>query len=177
MTEQELLRSGIGRKIVFLGRAANMISVSLSSTEKCQYEFAIHISTKGIIILDGNLITNTEDINEYVGPGVTKYEEKVKELFSSEKDFRLQSIYYDSRNCVHAMFSNALEVHSLYEPFESQTEGELWRVFLNWKAAPHLIATQQGVFLESYNDSQEELDKMRAYLKARREKIISRRSQ
>lgn len=176
MKKQELLQSGIGRKIIFIGRAADMISISLSPTSECPYEFVIHIMTDGEIFLDGKLLTNTEEIFEFVLPSVTKYDNKIAELQNSEKAFYLQKIFYDDRNCIHAEFSDGLEIHSCLSELDAQTDDELWRVFLHWKAEAHLIATGQGVILETCDETQEELDRKRTILQEAREKRARKRN-
>lgn len=170
MNKQEFLQSGIGRKIIFIGRAADMISISLSPTSECPYVFVIHIMTDGEIFLDGKLLTNTKEIFEFVHPDVTKYDSKIADLQSSEKAFYLQKISYDNQNCLHAEFSDGLELHSCFSELDAQTDDELWRVFLHWKAEAHLIATGQGVMLEECEETQEELDRQRAILHEAREK-------
>lgn len=170
MKKLELLRSGIGRKIIFIGRAADMISVSLSPTSQCPYEFAIHIMTDGEIFLDGRLLTSTKDISEFVQPNLTKYDCKVSELRNSEKEYYLKEIFYDDRNCLHAEFSDGLEIRSCPNDSNPHKGNELWRVFLCWKAEAHLIATGDGVIVEACEETQEELDKMRAIMQEARKK-------
>ena len=170
MKEQELLRSGIGRNLNFLGRAADMISISLSATAECPYEYAIHISTEGEIFLDGKLLTGTKDVYEYIRPDTTSYDEKIAEFRKLERVFLLQKISYDDQRCLHVQFSQGLEIHSLPTDPGDLSEMELWRIFFNWKAEDYLIATGNGVFMESREETQEELDRMRVIMQEARKK-------
>lgn len=169
MNEQELLQSGIGRKLVFLGRAADMISISLSPTQECPYDFVIHIMTYGEIFLDRSLLTSTTEIFEQAHSSTSKYDEKIAELLKSEKVFYLHHISYDSNNCLHAEFSNGLGIHSRSTKYISQIEKRLWRVFLRWKAENQLVATENDVYMEKCNETQTELDRMRSVLQHARQ--------
>lgn len=170
MNEQELLRSGIGRNLIFLGRAADMISISLSATAECPYHYAIHISTEGEIFLDGKLLTATKDIYEFIRPDTTFYDEKIAEFRKLERVFLLQKISFDDQRCLHVQFSQGLEIHSLPTETSDFSETELWRIFFNWKSENYLIATGKGVFMEAREETQEELDKMRAIMQEARKK-------
>lgn len=168
MTAQEFLQRGIGRKLIFLGRAADMISISLSSSKECCYEFAIHIMTDCEICFRGLPFTNAKEVYHYTWPGHTVYDEKVEQLM--RKEFVLRSLSYDASGCLHAEFSNELEIKTLPEVTASDDEVELWRVFLVHAAAPHLVATGSGIRLEEDSCSQEELDKFRSVLHEMRER-------
>ena len=169
MTETELLHAGLGRKLKFLGRAADMISISLSSTETCPYAFDIHISADGEIWRDGEPLTSTHEIyvpgNKSKQPEVSLFDEKVQALLYGET-FILQKLYYDMQHNLVAEFSGGLEIHSLFTPC-NETD-ELWRVFFPWKAEPHLIGTKGSVFLEYYDETQDELDLQKKAWEARR---------
>jgi len=168
MKSEEILQEGIGRKIVFWGRAANMISLMMSPTKTCPFEYSIHIQSDAIVIFNGNLYTSTEDMIEYQQQNETKYDERVHELINSNTDFILQQIFFDENNSLHVYFSNALEIHTLFDPTLPNPKTELWRVFLPWKAAPHLVATALEVTLEFDDMTQEELNILRADLQKRK---------
>lgn len=161
MTEQELLQNGIGRKLIFLGRAADMISVSLSSTKDCSSEFAIHILTDCEICFCGRLFARANEVYYVTQSGRTVYDEKVAQLMSSGKDYVLENLSYDSHGCLHVEFSNELMIRTLSERSMTDADDELWRVFLVHAATPHLIGTASGVYLEEANCTQQELENNR----------------
>lgn len=160
MTAQDLLQAGIGRKLCFLGRAADMISISLASTDDCPFEYAIHIETDGALYYKEGLFTSTAEIDGFAEFGEAIFDKKVKMLLTCEEEYVLQSLTYDQNSCIHAKFSNGLEVRSLPSPSECDSDLELWRIFFPWKEEPTLIATQNGITLEPCHRSQKELDEM-----------------
>ena len=176
MTAQDLLQAGIGRKLVFLGRAADMISISLSSTDYCPFEYAIHIETDGELYYKESLFTSTAEIDGFAKIGETVFDKKAEMLLTCEEEYVLQSLAYDQNGCIHAKFSNGLEIRSLPSSSEFISDAELWRVFFPWKEAPTLIATQNGIVLEPCHFSQRELDEMQCLWMKRKEERM-RRSQ
>ena len=166
MTENELLQLGKGYKLSFLGRAANMVSISLSSPSS-PYDYVIHISAKCELLYQGNVLTNTADIFEEVRPNVTRFDEKVQGLMDEGTEFFLQEMNYDYIGCLHAKFSNSFEVHSLFEASDLDEDCEMWRVFFRWKAEPHLVATQKGISLVPCEESQAELDRLKIYFSSK----------
>lgn len=165
MKEQELLQMGIGRRLVFLGRAADMVSVSLSPTEACPYQYDIHISANCEILQNGKLLTSTKDVYTVIVStdkrDITLFDERIKQLLGVDKPYVLKRINYDSQRCLYAEFSGNLEIRSLPDPDVETEEKELWRIFFPWKAEQHLVATQTKTSLEQYDYCQEELDRAR----------------
>ena len=170
MNEQELLNNGIGRRLSFFGRAADMISITLSATEAYPFEFAVHIMTDAVVFYKGKLLTGTDDIYSFDDThGGSKYDEKVSVLLNNGKDFVLQRISYDVDNCLTLVFDNQLEIRTIQEcGFEP--EDELWRILIPWRSEPHLVAKHSGVELEQSECSQEEIDQIRLSLSKRRSK-------
>ena len=149
MTEQELLNAGIGRRLIFLGRAADMISILLAPAEHDRYEYAIHIMADGAIFYQGKLLTCTREMYEPEDAHMqSKYDETVLQLLSCGKRFVLQSISYDAEHCLSVKFTNELEIRSLPEP-AAEADDELWRIFFPRRAEAHLIASGAGVELDN----------------------------
>lgn len=148
MTEHELLQKGIGRKISFLGRAADMISVSLSPSEDHGSEFAIHIMTDCEILFHGKQLTNSKELYQNTHSDRTVYDEKVNQLMCLGKEFVLQRLSYDVQGCLRAEFRDGLVIMTIPEEPAPRDDVELWRVFLVHANAPHLIATGNGVHFD-----------------------------
>ena len=164
MNEQDILISGVGRKLVFLGHAADMISASLSSTYTNNTEYAIHIMARGAVFYQGKQFTSTEEIFEHkTGHEKSVFEEKTEKLLSIETDFVLQEIAYDSCYCLSLIFNHELVIRSFYNNF-SKPDDEQWRVFFPWKAENSLVCKGGGIELEQSDYSQEELDRIRFLL-------------
>ena len=183
MTTNQLIQQGIGRRLVFLGRAADMVSMSLSMIEACPYEYDIHISAGCDICKNGVLMTCTDDI--YLDEDIetsselvfyTLFDKKIKQLMNTGEIFILQELGYDAQHCLYAKFSGALEIRS--HPDENNTDDELWRIFYPWKAEPHLIATQKSVHLEQFDFVQETLDQRKvAWEEKRQKRLLQKQSQ
>lgn len=149
MTEQELLNAGIGRRLIFLGRAADMISISLAPAEHDRYEYAIHIMADGAIFFQGKLLTGTQEMTAPEDALMrSQYDEKVLQLLSCGKRFVLKRISYDAERCLSMQFTNGLEIRSLPEP-AAEADDELWRIFFPSRAEAHLIASGAGVELDN----------------------------
>ena len=167
MNEQSILNSGVGRKLVFLGHAADMITILLSADSSDQTEYAIHIMAKGAVFYQGKQLTNTEEIDEY-NKALTRslYEVKTAKLLSSKKDFVLQAISYDSKFSLSLVFSHELVIRSLQDS-NLNPDDELWRVFFPWRAESSIVCRRSGIELEQPDFSQEELNRIRHLLHQR----------
>lgn len=158
MNQSLLLQNGINRQLLFLGRASLMVSILLSPATSDQPEYAIHIDSPTSIVLSGRVIATTDDIDD--GPvGSCKFDKVTKNILLSKELYKLEAITIDDMHLLHLYFSNGLEIHS--HPVE-ETDAELWRIFLAWKADGELIAYADGTFEENSGVAQQELDEQRS---------------
>ena len=150
MDIKEILEDGIGRKIVFLGRAGYMVNLSLSAKENDPFEYVVQIDTGADLIYQGQWYTGSDEMADKLG---AEYDIKIQRLLEAGSDIRLTRICYDEACCLHLFFDNSLEIHS--RPLNTADYGEededymVWLVFYAHKAAENwVICYPGGVALE-----------------------------
>ncbi len=164
MTQSELLQDGIGRSLKFFGRTGYMVSITLRSQSEDAPDYQIHIDTAASIVFGGGVYTSSAEINDNMAYGTCEFDRKAAEIMASARQFSLEKIFYDDAYCLHLIFSNGLEIHSLAA---TERGAEMWRIFLSWTADIHLIGRPEGVEEEPSELSQQELDERKQYLERR----------
>lgn len=170
MSIKELFQSGIGRSITFWGRAADMLSLSLSATEQSPYGFVIHIMTISEVYYYNKLLTSTNDMYDDNGVyGAATYDKKISKIWTGKEKYTLQKLFYDDFYCLHAIFDNGLEICSCPNEENFSETDELWRVFLEWSAEIQVVAYPNGIEEQKSDCTQEKLNRIRNELAKRRE--------
>lgn len=161
MNRAELLNAGCGRQLTSLSRAGKTMTILLSEAEALPSEYAIHIQTNAKILLDGILLTSTDDIDADQPYGEGIYDRKVTKLLTDGNQYTVKSIQVDEKFCIKLRFDNGLEIFSCPEEEPPSPQDELWRVFLVWYAGPYLTGYVDRIEMEEAEVSQERLDAIR----------------
>lgn len=144
MQIQDYLNNGIGRKLTFLGRAADMLSITLGRTDEFDDEYAVHIMSDAAIFYRGKRYTGTDEMLFFgQDPVKSLFDEKVSAL-TKEQSFVLQEIVCHANRTLSLTFDHELVILSLVEEGVGEDE-ELWRIFHPRSEEAHLVATQSGV--------------------------------
>ena len=170
MNQAEILRAGCGRYLTFLGRAGETMTILLSVADSLPYEYAVHIQAKAQIILNGALLTSTDEIDDDRPYGECDYDRKVYGLLFCGVKYTVRSIEIDESFCIRLLFDNGLEIFSCPIGLECSPQDELWRIFLLWFAGSYLIGYFDHTLTEETEESQETLDAMKRNAELRRKK-------
>ena len=174
-SEQDVVKRFIseatGKTISFIGRAADMISISVCS-DRWEFGVAIHIMGDADFLFNEKVILSSEDIYKPSKiRGVSSYDIKIRQLFAN--GCILRRIQIDDQSRLQIGFSNDVELITRF--VDSNTKDyENWRIFIPWTTLPHIVCRSNRIEIEPTGESEQEVrDKLKAFLR-RRELRISK---
>ena len=155
---QQLLSEGEGKRVAFIGRAADMISINLYS-ERWEYGIDIHIMGEADFSCDHRFILRSEDMFRSFGnkDGLL-YDRTIPPLF--HEDCVLEKLKIDRESRLHLEFSNHIELVTRISN-EKADDFEIWRLFFPWTTMPHIVCYSNNIEIESETCSELEIQERR----------------
>lgn len=143
MTEKELLmRSVIGRRLMGIGLAGNILWISFFDEDQAFHDYSLHISVGFRIEINGITFADAlDDFSSFDSDEVFSFNSKMKSLIDNSV-FYIKDIILLEGNHFELTFSNNLRIFSYSEGYQTENEWELWRLFrVHNLESPRLIAT------------------------------------
>ncbi len=132
----------MGQSLNRIGHAADIIWIIIG-------DVAIHLSSNAIILMDGKVVAQTQDLyfdvdgnsTQHIGR-YTLFDKIVGTVLDTAIAYQVEKISITQAANLHIIFSNGLQIKTLEN---ENYEDEKWRILIKGSSQPHMVAYASGI--------------------------------